>query len=62
MKHFICASISGSGNQRTSNVIDHAILSIVIAYSDCVATYMFRFNAYLEIYVTGQCQTNIYLI
>ena len=40
MKHFICAWITGLGNQKTGNVIGHAILSIVTAYSvinDCVA-------------------------
>ena len=33
MKHFLCAWNTGSGNQKTSNVMDHAILSIVIAYN-----------------------------
>ena len=33
MKHFICAWITGLGNQKTSNVTDHAILSTVIAYT-----------------------------
>ena len=39
MKHFLSAWITGSGNQRTSNVMDHAILSIVVVYSfinDCM--------------------------
>ena len=27
MKQFLCAGITGSGNQKTSNVINHAILS-----------------------------------
>ena len=39
MKHFLCTWISGLGNQKTSNVMDHVILSIVIACSvinDCV--------------------------
>ena len=30
MKHFICGWITGSGNQKASNVMDHVILSIVI--------------------------------
>ena len=33
MKHFICAWITGSDNQKASNVMDHAILSIAIANS-----------------------------
>ena len=61
MKHLICAWINGSGNQKTSNVMDHAILSIVIA-NDCIWLYEYcRFNKYSEISVTGQCQINIYL-
>ena len=40
MKHFLCAWITVSGNQKTSNVIDHVILSFfVITYSvinDCM--------------------------
>ena len=64
MKHFVCAWINGSGNQKTSNVMDHAILSIVIAniINDCIWLYEYcRFNKYSEISVTGQCQINIYL-
>ena len=33
MKHFLTAWVTGLGNQIISNVMDHAILSIVIAYS-----------------------------
>ena len=39
MKHFLCAWLTGSDSQKTSDVMDHAILSIVIAYSvinDCM--------------------------
>ena len=56
MKYLLCAWITGLGNQKTSDVMDYAILSIVIAYSvinDCVQLYMIRFNMYLEISVTG---------
>ena len=34
MKHFLCAWVTVLGNQKTSNVMDHVILSIVTAYSD----------------------------
>ena len=56
MKHF-----TGLANQKTGNVVDYVILSIVITYSiinDCMYSYII---IYLEISVTGQCQTNIYL-
>ena len=33
MKQFLCAWITWSGNQKTSKVIDRAILSVVIAYT-----------------------------
>ena len=42
--------------------MDHAILSIVITYrfiSDYICSYMIRFNMYLVVSVTGQCQTNL---
>ena len=42
MKHFLCAWLTGLGSQKTSDVMDHAILSIVIAYSvisDCMQLY-----------------------
>ena len=29
----LCVWLTGSGSQKTSDVVDHAILSIVIAYS-----------------------------
>ena len=50
--------------KKTSNVLDHAILSIVIAcvvLSMTMCSYMIRFNMYLEISMTGQCQINICL-
>ena len=39
---FMCLDYWVAGNQKTSNVMDHAILSIVIAYSvinDCMYLY-----------------------
>ena len=55
MKHFLCTWTSGLSNKKTSNVVDHVILSIVIAYMT-VCSYVIRFNMYLEISVTGQYQ------
>ena len=47
----LCAWITGSGNQKTSNLMDHAIISILlyIVTSMTVCSYMIRFNMYLEI-------------
>ena len=42
MKHFLCARITGQVIKKTSNIMDHAIRSIVIAYSvinNCMQLY-----------------------
>ena len=59
----MCLDYWVAGNQKTSNVMDHAILAVLlyIVLSMTACSYMIRFNMYLDISVTGQCETKIYL-
>ena len=57
MKHFLCAWNSELGNQKIAmSWIMPSFALLVLSMTAC--SYMIRFNMYLEISVTGQCQTN----
>ena len=58
MKHYLCIWITGSGNQKLAMSWIMPCLALLL---HIVLSCMIRFNMYLEIPVTGQCQNNIYL-
>ena len=63
MKHFLCAWITGLGNQKLamSWIMSSLALLLHIVLSLTAWSYVIIFKMHLEISVTGQCQTNIYL-
>ena len=64
MKHFLCAWITGLRvikNLTMLWIMPSLALLLHIVLSMTVCSYMIRFNMYLEITLTGQCQINIYL-
>ena len=63
MKHFLCAWITGSGNQKLamSWIIPCLALLLHTVLSLTACSYMIRLEMYLETSVTGQCQINFSL-
>ena len=63
MKHFLCAWITGLGNQKLamSWIMSSLALLLHMVLSVTACSYRIIFKMHLKISVTEQCQTNIHL-